>query len=96
MLTVLPALACSTLFPVDIMLLIIIIILLFYLFIFYREGNGERERGAETLMGCLSYAPSWGPGPQPKHVPRLGIELTTFQFTGCCSIHYATPAGVCY
>ena len=26
----------------------------------------------ETLIGCLSHAPSWGPGPQPRHVPWPG------------------------
>ena len=64
----------------------------FYLFIF-REGKGRRKRGRETSMcGCLSYTPYWGPGPQPRHVPWLGIELATLWFTGPHSIHWATPA----
>ena len=46
----------------------------FYLFIF-REGTGGRKRGKEiSVCGCLSRAPYWGPGLQPRHVPRLGIE----------------------
>ena len=37
---------------------------------FYREGKRERKRGREISMcGCLSSAPHWGPGPQPRHVP---------------------------
>ena len=43
-------------------------------------------------MGCLSHAPNWGPGPQPRHVPRPGIEPMTFWFTGWHSIHWATLA----
>ena len=55
---------------------------------FLRERGREGERGRETLVcGCLSHAPYWGPGPQPRHVPRLGIEPVTFQFTGWHSIH---------
>ena len=29
------------------------------------------------MCGCLSSAPYWGPGPQPRHVPRLGVEPAT-------------------
>ena len=39
-------------------------------YLFFREWKGERTRGRETSMcGCLSHAPYWGPGPQPRHVP---------------------------
>ena len=59
-----------------------------YLFIFkrflkfiFREGKGGRKRGREISMcGCLSRAPYWGPGPQPRHVPGLGIKLATLWF----------------
>ena len=37
-----------------------------------REEEREEEKhqcGRETLVGCLSHAPNWGPGPQPRHVP---------------------------
>ena len=44
------------------------------------------------MCGCLSQAPYWGPGPQPRHVLWLGIELVTLCFTGWYSIHWATPA----
>ena len=37
---------------------------------FWREGKGGRKRGRDTSMcGCLSCAPYWRPGPQPRHVP---------------------------
>ena len=29
----------------------------------------ERKGGREISFGCLSHAPTWGPGPQPRHVP---------------------------
>ena len=39
------------------------------------ERGEERKKGRETslckryMIGCLSHAPNWGPGLQPKHVP---------------------------
>ena len=58
----------------------------FYLLIL-REGKGRRKRGRGTSMcGCLSWAPDWGPGPQPRRVPWLGIKLATVWFAGCYSI----------
>ena len=49
------------------------------------------------MCSCLSHAPYRGPGPQPRHVPWLGIEPTTLWFAGLDSIHWATPAraGIC-
>ena len=44
------------------------------------------------MWGCFSRAPYWGPGPQPRHVPWLGIEPATLWFSGRPSIHWATPA----
>ena len=44
------------------------------------------------MCACLSCAPKWGPGLQPRHVPWLRIELVTLWFTGWHSIHWATPA----
>ena len=65
----------------------------FYLFIF-TEVKRRGMRGRETsTCGCLSHAPHWGPGPQSRYVPWLGIELVvTLWFTVRCSIHWATPA----
>ena len=64
------------------------------LFIF-RDGGREGERRKETSMsGCLSHAPYWGPGLQPRHVPWLGVEPETLWFAGQHSIHGATPATV--
>ena len=61
--------------------------------IYFLVGKGGRKRGRETSMcGCLSHAPYRGPGPQPRHVPWLGIELTTLWLAGWHTIHWATPA----
>ena len=40
------------------------------------------------MCGCLSHAPYWGPSPQPRHVPWLGIKPVTLQFTGRHSIQW--------
>ena len=68
----------------------------YFIYLFLERGE-RRKKGRETSMckgniGCLSHAPSWGPGPQPRHVPWLGIEPVAFQFTGWCLVHWATPA----
>ena len=44
------------------------------------------------MCGCLSHTPYWGPGPQPRHVPWLGIEPVTLLFAGPSSIHLTTLA----
>ena len=44
------------------------------------------------MCGCLSHAPYWGPGPQPRYVPGLGLEPAILWFTGLHSISWATPA----
>ena len=47
----------------------------FHLFTFKemgREGEIKEEKHRyvrDTSTGCLSHAPNWGPGPQPRHVP---------------------------
>ena len=44
--------------------------LMFLSLSFGREGEraGERHQCASDTH-CLSHAPNWGPGPQPRHVP---------------------------
>ena len=55
---------------------------------FWREGKGGGEKGRKTpICGCLSHAPHQGPGPQPRCVPWLGIELATLWFAGRHSVH---------
>ena len=52
-----------------------------FIYLFLDRGEGK-ERGREISMcGCLSYAPYWGSGPQPRHVPWLGIKPATLWFT---------------
>ena len=59
---------------------------------FFRKRKGQEKRRETLMCGCLLYTPYWGPGPQPRHVPWLGIEPATLWFTGLHSIHWATPA----
>ena len=66
----------------------VFLLLLFRYYLFSDRGEG-RKRGRETsVCGCLSCAPYWGPGPQPRHVPPLGMgpAMTTW-FAGGHSIH---------
>ena len=63
------------------LLLFLIRILFIYI---QREGKGGRKRGRDISMcGCFSLGPYWGPGPQPRHVPCLGIEQVVLWFTAC-------------
>ena len=61
-------------------------------FVYFKtEREGRRKRGRETsLCGCLSHAPYWGPGPQPRHVPSLGIKLATFWFIALNPLSYTS------
>ena len=34
------------------------------------------------MCGCLPCAPYWALGPQPRHVPQLGIQLANLWFAG--------------
>ena len=82
--------------PERVCMLVVVVFLRFYLFI-SREGKGGRNRGGETLVcSCLSHAPYWGPGPQPRHVPWLRIQSATHCFAVWRSIHWATPARVTF
>ena len=71
---------------VVVLLFFLIFILTFYLFIFRergrRRGREKHRCSRETLMGCLSHNPNWGPGPWPRHGPWLGIWPTIFWFMG--------------
>ena len=66
----------------------------------YFERGERRETGRETLMfersihglretsvSLVSHAPSWGSGPQPRHEPLTGNQVTAFWFTGRLSGH---------
>ena len=65
-----------------------------FIYLFLERGEG-REKGRETLIcerdiGCLSHAPNWGPGLQPRHVPWLGTSDPLVPSPH--SIHWATRA----
>ena len=63
-------------------------------FIYFLD-RGRRKRGRVTSMcGCLSHTFHWGPGPQPRHVPWLGIKPATLQFADPYSTQWAIPARV--
>ena len=61
-----------------------------YLFL---ERGERRERNINVRLPLMCPPPHWGPGPQPRHVPWLGIKSATPRFTGPHSIHWATSAG---
>ena len=57
----------------------------------YLLGRGEgRERNINVWLPLT--CPQQGPGPQPRHVPWLGIEPPTLWFAGKHSIHWVAPA----
>ena len=69
------------------------LLLLFFLRLYLLFSERGKEKGRKIPMcGCLSRAPYWGPGPQPRLVPCVGIKPATLWFAGRCSIHWATPA----
>ena len=46
------------------------------MYLFLDRGKGkekEMERNINVWLPLMQ--PYWGPGPQPRHVPQLGIEL---------------------
>ena len=67
-----------------------------YLFIF-KEGKGGRREG-NINMWMPPEPPYCRPGPHPRHVPWLEIELVTLWFEGYHSSHWALPvrAGFCF
>ena len=66
-------------------------------FYFFLERGGRREekrernidvRGKHQLVASCTY-PDWGPNPQPRHVPWLGMEPVTFCFVGWCPTNWS-------
>ena len=53
-----------------------------------RERNINVEEKHQSVASCNT--PNRGPGPQPRHVPWLGLKPATLQFVGRCPIHWAT------
>ena len=75
--------------------MLFIFFLRFYLFIF--RGRGKKEKWRERNIDMrekhdwLPLARSQlGTSLQPRGVPCLGIKPATFQFSGQCSVHWAT------
>ena len=62
-----------------------------YLFLERGTGGEKRERNISAVekhqLGASPTPPKWGPGPQPRHVPRQGIELATLQLAGWHPVH---------
>ena len=67
-----------------------------FIYVLLERGDGKEKEREKSMCGCFLCAPYWGPGPLPRHVPWLGIELAILGFTGWHSIHWATPARVKY
>ena len=68
-----------------------------FIYLFLKRGEGREKKREKHQCVVASHVPQpWGPGPQPRHVPWLGIELVTLWFTGLHSIHWATPARALY
>ena len=55
------------------------------MYLFSRERGREEEKEGEKHQCVVAshMAPNWGPRPQPRHVPWLGIELMTLWFSAC-------------
>ena len=49
-----------------------------FIYLVFRERGREGERERNISVWLLLVHPHWGPDPQPRHVPQLGIKLTTF------------------
>ena len=64
---------------------------LFIYFLERREGREkERERNISVWLPLI--APDWGPDPQSRHVPWLGIKPTILWFAGRHSVRWVSPA----
>ena len=73
-----------------------------FIYLILERGKGkkkERERNMvwflstwEKRCACLLRTSYWGLGPQPRHVPWLGIKPLTLWLAGPNSTHWATPA----
>ena len=63
-----------------------------FIYLFYERGEWKEKEKERNMCGCPPHDPTWEPGLQPRHVPWPGSEPATFQCSGRCSIHWATPA----
>ena len=67
----------------------------YFIYLFLEKGEGkekERERNINVWLPLPHPRLGAWPGPQPRHVPWLGIESVTLWFTVWHSIHGTTPA----
>ena len=66
-------------------------IYMYILILFIFRGEGKEKEGEKYQCVVASRIPChWGPGPQPRHVPRLGFEPMTLWFTAhaqCFELH---------
>ena len=68
-----------------------------FIYLFLDRGVGREKERERNINVWLPLVHSRGPGPQPRHVPWLGIEPATLWFAGRHSINWATQArAACY
>ena len=59
------------------------------LFIYLERGDRKEKEMERNINVWLPLnIPNWGLGPQPRHVPRLGIKLAMLWFAGRRSIFH--------
>ena len=63
-------------------------------FIYLFLERWERREKERNIYQLPPHSPNGEPGPEPRHVPRTGIEPVTFWFAVWCSTHWPTPARV--
>ena len=40
-----------------------------FIYLFLERGEGKEKERETSMCGCVSHAPYWGPGLQPRHGP---------------------------
>ena len=57
-----------------------------FIYLFLERGEKRKKEGERNVNWLLLTCPQWGPGPQSRHLPWLGITPATLRFAGQGSI----------